>query len=235
MITRLYNYEPKTLTLTACCLLATYLVHLCWTAPNPAPANPYPNDRVGKVRSFAVRRMVIVFLWICHALLTLTFPHPPTSLCPRPQNLGASLFTWSTYTAVCLSLIFIAVPIRLLAFAQLGQNFTFQLAKPKGLVTTGLYAYVQHPSYPPNLITFFVCVAMLLRVDGVIGCWLPSWVAQWEGMDVVGVLLMVALAGASCWGLMIRVRDEEEMLRKEFGKEWEVYHQKTKRFVPGLF
>jgi protein-S-isoprenylcysteine O-methyltransferase Ste14 len=29
----------------------------------------------------------------------------------------------------------------------LGQNFTFRLAKPKTFITSGMYRYVQHPSY----------------------------------------------------------------------------------------
>jgi protein-S-isoprenylcysteine O-methyltransferase Ste14 len=32
-----------------------------------------------------------------------------------------------------------------------------------------------------------------------------------------------------------RVKEEEMMLKSTFGKEWEVWHAKTKRFVPGLF
>jgi len=28
--------------------------------------------------------------------------------------------------------------------------------------------------------------------------------------------------------------DEEKILRDTFGKEWEIWHQKTKRFIPGL-
>ena len=30
-------------------------------------------------------------------------------------------------------------------------------------------------------------------------------------------------------------RSEEMMLRDTFGKEWEVWHAKTKRFIPGIF
>ena len=44
-------------------------------------------------------------------------------------------------------MVLIGGKIRLTAFKQLGENFTFQLAKPKSLVKHGLYSYVQHPSY----------------------------------------------------------------------------------------
>ena len=32
-----------------------------------------------------------------------------------------------------------------------------------------------------------------------------------------------------------RVKDEEDMLRREFGKEWEVWASKTARFIPGIY
>jgi protein-S-isoprenylcysteine O-methyltransferase Ste14 len=32
-----------------------------------------------------------------------------------------------------------------------------------------------------------------------------------------------------------RVREEETMLKKTFGNEWEPWHARTKRFVPGVF
>jgi len=38
----------------------------------------------------------------------------------------------------------------------------------------------------------------------------------------------------SCAVMWIRVLDEEELLRTAFGKKWEIYHHKTKRFIPGV-
>jgi len=37
------------------------------------------------------------------------------------------------------------------------------------------------------------------------------------------------------WMLWKRTLEEEDMLRKAFGKEWEEWHAKTARFVPGIF
>jgi protein-S-isoprenylcysteine O-methyltransferase Ste14 len=37
------------------------------------------------------------------------------------------------------------------------------------------------------------------------------------------------------WGMPVRVTDEEKMLQREFGKKWEIYHNKTARFIPGIF
>jgi protein-S-isoprenylcysteine O-methyltransferase Ste14 len=32
-----------------------------------------------------------------------------------------------------------------------------------------------------------------------------------------------------------RVREEEEMLKKTFGKEWEEWHGRTARLIPGIY
>jgi protein-S-isoprenylcysteine O-methyltransferase Ste14 len=130
---------------------------------------------------------------------------------------------------VGLGLIFVAAPIRLLAFKQLGRNFTFQLARPQGLVTTGMYAYVQHPSYVTNMAVLWGNLLMMVGPGGAAGCWMPSAAVKWMGV-VLAVLCVIAV-----WGLSVRVRDEEEMLRREFGREWEEWHERTKRFVPGVF
>lgn len=31
-----------------------------------------------------------------------------------------------------------------------------------------------------------------------------------------------------------RIKDEEVMMRREFGEEWERWHARTKRLVPGV-
>lgn len=52
-----------------------------------------------------------------------------------------------------------------------------------------------------------------------------GWV-PWVAMVVVG---------GAFGGLAVRVRDEEGLLRREFGEEWVRWHAKTARFVPGVF
>jgi len=121
------------------------------------------------------------------------------------------------------------------AYKGLGANFTFQLARPSGLIKTGIYRYVQHPSYLGLWVVRCVDFFTLNRGDGVISCVMPGW---WEKVLRVPWLSEV-LAGGLAIGmgfvLWIRVRDEEEMLKKEFGREWEEWHGKTARFIPGVF
>ncbi len=47
----------------------------------------------------------------------------------------------------------------------------------------------------------------------------------------IGYLLTIVIGFCV---LAIRVRDEEALLKTTFGTEWEEYHRRTKRFIPGL-
>ena len=52
---------------------------------------------------------------------------------------------------------------------------------------------------------------------------------------------MVATVHCACWAVFLvrvippRVRDEEVMLKREFGREWEDWARGTGRFVPGVY
>ena len=235
--------EPKSLFLAISFLLVAYLTNRCWTPPNPDLSRPnaaLPKDTVG-ISSSATRgkRLATLALWILHILLTISYPSPPILLCPNPDNLAKPLFTWSPYTTSILAVVVTTAPIRLLSFRHLGRNFTFLLAEPQELVKTGLYAYVQHPSYPTNWLISSANVALLMRLDGVLGCALPGRVVRWGMGSGGGVgVWPVLLVGAGMRGLYAvweRVKDEEAMLQRVMGTEWEEYHRRTARFMPGVF
>jgi protein-S-isoprenylcysteine O-methyltransferase Ste14 len=78
---------------------------------------------------------------------------------------------------------------------------------------------------------------LLLRLDGIFGCVLPSRAVRWEMGSGFGVwpALLVVLGVLGLCGIWVRVKDEEAVLKKEFGREWEEYHRRTMRFIPGVF
>ncbi|KZF26221.1 hypothetical protein L228DRAFT_242657 [Xylona heveae TC161] len=236
------TFDPKALLLSTLFLASGYLTKRCLTRPNPPPekqsdTKEQHDDRI--MANTAVRQTTLMAPWIAcsvciyHAFIALTYPSPPKSICPHPEWLNSALFTWSTFTSICLAIHFIGGAIRLLAYAQLGESFTFELAKPKkGLITSGVYRYIRHPSYTGAILLSVTCVGLVFRSDGVSACWLEP------GAGARGVITAV-LSAVSLLGLIVflpmRLRDEEQMMHWEFGKEWEEYSRRTWRLIPGIF
>jgi protein-S-isoprenylcysteine O-methyltransferase Ste14 len=81
--------------------------------------------------------------------------------------------------------------------------------KDQKLVTTGIYSRIRHPMYLAHLVW---AVAHLLL--------LHNWIA--------GPSMLLALIPF----YLIRVRKEEAMMLKHFGKEYEEYTEKTGRIFP---
>ncbi|KAE8445617.1 hypothetical protein EG329_013251 [Mollisiaceae sp. DMI_Dod_QoI] len=208
---------------------------LCDQPPNPSPYNSPHHDSLSHLvspRAMLTRSFIIVSLGLYHAFLSLTYPSPPQSLCPNPSHLAPYLFTWTPHSAIAIITILLGSCIRLWAFSTLGKNFTFRLDAPKELITSGQYKYVQHPSYTGRILIALSAVALLMRPDASLGCWFPAWVVDatifWRLM--LGLMLVGLVRGTRK-----RVMEEESILKDTFGKEWEDWHKRTKRFIPGVF
>jgi len=217
-------------------LLSSYLTVLCSTPPNPTPTRIWKQDGLGYYASSSaatIRRVLVAGLTVCHVALVLALPDA-RGICPHTANLSARLFKWSPYTLACLFVIIcVGVPLRLKSFQRLGKNFTFNLAQPDRLTTTGIYSYIQHPSYTGQVLVLGLNAILFLRWDGSLACWIPETVSGllkgWGSVAFALIFLLMA------WKLSLRVKDEEAMLRETFGQEWERWHHSTKRFVPGIF
>ena len=99
------------------------------------------------------------------------------------------------------------------AFLTLGQQHSGEVTIQPGhqLITRGPYRWLRHPMYL-GLIVFPLGVGLVFR----------SW---------VGVLLPLLLIGLFIW----RIGDEEQLMRREFGEQWEVYCRRTWRFIPYIY
>ena len=77
------------------------------------------------------------------------------------------------------------------------------------------------------------CFALFLRWDATLACWIPTLaLSQCYGWSAS---ILTAIAGSVVWFLGGRVLDEELMLQRKFGQQWEQWHRSTKRLIPGLF
>lgn len=225
------------LSLVGCMGACGFLSYICFTSPNPPPPKLYEKDRLmmsGRNHTLA-RKWWFTLAFSYHMALILLpdiSPRLYSSICVNPDVLNQGLVTWSWITGPFVCLIFLAAPIRLRAYSGLGKDFTFVLAKPKKLVTTGIYHYVQHPSYTG---LFFVVNAWywaFMRLDGVAVCVLPRSIVTIKALTFAPSLIMSVF---TVIGIRVRTRDEEEMLKKEFGKEWEAWNARTSKFIPGVF
>ncbi|KAL4907816.1 hypothetical protein BDW74DRAFT_175599 [Aspergillus multicolor] len=206
---------PKNL-FSAAVLYASYLTYRCQQPPNKNPTavkqtNADPFTRSKFTLLIAYHGHLFLLLGAIHALLrsSLRKPkHPCSTLLPMLTIGGATL--------------------RLLSFAQLAKNFTFAVARPSSLITSGVYAYIQHPGYTGGVCALVGFSGLVLRTGGVFACWPGLWASAFVYANYIFV------AGFVLWVVTVRVPHEEDMLKGAFGKEWEVYHARTARFIPWL-
>ena len=122
--------------------------------------------------------------------------------------------------------------LRLSSFRSLGRNFTYELAilPSHTLATTGPYAYVRHPSYIALLFIFLGC-ALSFTSQGTV---LRRWIGESSTDKVVlSVLVVILYTG---WQFAKRAEVEDQVLKEEFGKEWEEWARVVRyRFIPGLY
>lgn len=170
------------------------------------------------------------------SILTYSHPNIPSSILRHgiENGLNTDLITWSAATSIPLALILcVGVPLRLVSYSSLGKNFTFALTEPVCLKTTGIYHYVQHPSYTGLAVLIVSNVALLGRIDGVLSCWFS---ARWyEALHTWEWTLAFVGLSVPMFGIWVRVRQEERMLQAKFKDDWERWHARTARFIPWPF
>jgi protein-S-isoprenylcysteine O-methyltransferase Ste14 len=98
--------------------------------------------------------------------------------------------------------------------ADLGTNWsiTLEVRESHRLVTEGIYRRIRHPMY----------MALLLYSLGQ-AIVLPNWVAG--PSYLVAMTLLIAL----------RLGPEEQIMKEEFGAEYDAYMSRTKRILPGVW
>ena len=79
------------------------------------------------------------------------------------------------------------------------------------LVTSGLYRWIRHPRYL-GVISMALGSAFLFR--------------SWPMLVICNPLVVI---------LLIRIKDEEEVMRKEFKEEWEGYCRRSWRLIPYVY
>ncbi|KAH8895651.1 hypothetical protein GQ53DRAFT_681176 [Thozetella sp. PMI_491] len=225
----------------AAVLVATAGSYMALSPPNPnAAITPKTGDAMRwlhlthqHVSKVAIAPLGLLALHT--SSLALLYPTVPSSVLGHgaANKLNVELVTWSSSTSIPLVLLLCAgIPLRLIAYSSLGRNFTFALAEPDRLTTTGIYRYVQHPSYTGLAILVLGNLALLFRMDGALSCWVsPQFYPALRDLEWMSAPVGVSLLLSLLW---TRVKQEERMLHAKFGLQWERWHAATARFIPWL-
>ena len=177
---------------------------------------------------FALSIHTALLIWYSPSIPKLLLGHGTTN------GFNFQLLTWNASTAIPLAFIFfLGIPLRLVPYATLNRDFTFFLKSPEHIVTDGIYAFVQHPSYVGLLVLVIANVTLLGRTDGIVKCWFSPRAYPYLRWAVHWIILPVGL-GALLTAVWVRVVEEETMLGAAFGREWTEWHERTARFIPGI-
>jgi len=155
-----------------------------------------------------VRRQSVVLLVLAPLLFGMFFFLPFADRRSIGVIMAGQGFRWLGLVLYGLGLVLTSW-----ARAALGRMYSGQVTIQKShqLIKTGLYRYIRHPIY----------LGMLCSVLG-LSFLFRSW---------IGLAVMIPIVG----GLLFRIRDEEAVLHKEFGSDWETYCQQSWRFILYLY
>ena len=114
---------------------------------------------------------------------------------------------------ICYGILF-GFGLRMYCYYVLGKFFTFDLCVKQNhqLIKTGPYKYLVHPSYTGQLLLIFFTIIF---------------------MKFYYVLLFLFLF--ICIGLTYRMKQEEKMMKIEFGTEYDAYIKQRYRLVPYIY
>lgn len=116
-------------------------------------------------------------------------------------------------------------------FRSLGPLFTFEITihPLHRLVVQGPYAWVRHPSYTGVYFTLSGAT-LVLAAPG-------TWTADFGIRTPFGVIYLLVWVSKCLFafrGMMVRYAAEDEVLRLNFGAEWEDYAARVPyKFIPG--
>jgi protein-S-isoprenylcysteine O-methyltransferase Ste14 len=99
-------------------------------------------------------------------------------------------------------------------------------------VTSGPYSVVRHPSYVGAVLAL---IGIMLSHLGP-GSWARECVAFGGMSRTLSWIWIWIFGGFVSVAAITRAKKEDELLRTEFGKEWEEYREKVPwKFIPGVY
>ncbi|MEO6903889.1 MAG: isoprenylcysteine carboxylmethyltransferase family protein [Bacteroidia bacterium] len=127
---------------------------------------------------------------------------------------GIGEFSNLVIATVALIFMFLGLGIRIYSMLTLKKSYTRTLltTAKQELIRTGLYKTIRHPGY---LGTILIWMFFGLAIENYI-------------ITIIGVLLIIV-------AYSYRINNEEKMLQKQFGQEYQDYQKVTWRIIPYIW
>ncbi|RHZ86638.1 hypothetical protein Glove_48g51 [Diversispora epigaea] len=152
------------------------------------------------------------------------------------------LSKWDNKFIVVSISITIGIILRLWSFKVLDEFFTFDLTikKDHKLITHGPYRYLIHPAYAASLFTCPYIIYVTTQFAPFIKLYEPSLSIPYLTMSFListghpSSIMFKILTASTIITLSNRMRNEEAMMKKHFGKEWDEFVKTRWRIIPYL-
>ncbi|KAI9058922.1 ICMT-domain-containing protein [Trametes sanguinea] len=230
------------------------LAHAACTYHGLTPSTPLPKPEEQKrydASEYVARTMrtQLVLIgaskWVCCAVAlteaaAILAQHFPSKISDRVLSALLSTHPGASFHLTPMSTVACALGIaggliRIWCYRALGQNFTWSTSiQPKHkLGTGGPYAIVRHPSYAAWAVMMLGNFALLLSKGSYVveSGWLQRPFGKALVSAVIGYMSFVTFTL-----IAFRTRLEDEILKEEFGEEWEEWAKRTPyRLIPYIY
>ncbi|KAI0764002.1 hypothetical protein BD413DRAFT_641857 [Trametes elegans] len=237
-------------------LTDAFFTYVAMTPPTPPPTSKEKQNFAAPVdyfrRTFALQTTLVQFskwaivgmmLAECATILAQRFPSRLSSTLlsvllpatgPGAQARVLDLAPTPRFLFCCLAGL-TGGALRAWCYRSLGRFFNWQLSVQDDhrLVTSGPYALVRHPSYLGGNLGVYGNLAMIASPGSYFsaaGLWYTGW------SRAVACFVVAHLSVIQMYICTTRVKQEDEVLRKQFGEEWEAWARQTPyKLIPFLY
>lgn len=153
---------------------------------------------------------------------------------PSAEHSALHLLPISTLSLLGLTMAILAASLRVYARATMGNLFRYEISIQKShkLITSGPYAYVRHPGYTGGSL---MCIGLLIFILSP-GTFLSECLTTNPIVIFAKLYMGAFFAYMPIWTVFWRTEEEDKLLRKEFGAQWDEWARRTKyKVIPFVY
>jgi len=205
-------------------------------SPNQPPLSARYNESSAVIFLLVILPKVIslyvsiaTLLHLIQAYYLFYDPDALSDICTHPAPL------WLTLVGtIGSSLSWAGTELRVYCYKVLGEYFTFHLAvqEKQPLIKAGPYAYIRHPSYIGSVMQVLGMTLAHVLANPYSTCFGRHTFPHCEQVETA---LLIVFSSGPLLGILRRMKEEEQMMREKFGKEYVEWEKRTWRMVPFIY